>query len=153
MVNSDFSDLIAAFNDHSVEYLVVGAHALAAHGIVRATKDLDVWVNPSPENAAMVYKALSAFGAPLDELKEADLSEPGVIFQIGVAPIRIDILTRIDGVEFEQAWRDRLETMFGDQRTSVLSRKHLILNKRASGRLQDRADLEQLEQLIEPAAD
>ena len=153
MVNADFSDLIAAFNDHSVEYLVVEAHALAAHGIVRATKDLDVWVNPSPENAARVYKALSAFGAPLDELSEADLKEPGVIFQIGISPIRIDILTRIDGVEFEHAWRDRLETMFGDQRTSVLSREQLIINKRASGRLQDLADVEQLEQLVDPTAD
>jgi hypothetical protein len=147
MVNLDFRDLIAEFNGHGVEYIVVGAHALAAHGIVRATKDLDIWVRPSPENAARTFRALAAFGAPLHDLTEADLTEPGLIFQIGIAPIRIDVITKIDGVEFEQAWRRRLETRFGDQPTAVLSLEHLIQNKRAAGRLQDLADLEQLERL------
>jgi hypothetical protein len=96
-MNRDFVELISAFNDAEVEYLIVGAHALAAHGHVRATKDLDVWVRPDPENAARAFRALAAFGAPLTELVESDLASPGTIFQIGVAPVRIDIVTAIMG--------------------------------------------------------
>jgi hypothetical protein len=99
-VNRDFRDLLAEFNAQGVEYLVVGAHALAAHGHVRATKGLDVWVRPEVENARRVLKALRAFGAPLHDLTEAALTTPGLIFQIGVPPVRIDVLTAIDGVEF-----------------------------------------------------
>ena len=91
MVNRDFSDLLAEFNVHGVEYLVVGAYALAAYGHVRATKDLDIWVRPDPENARQVISALRAFGAPLQDLTETDLTTPGVIFQIGVPPVRIDV--------------------------------------------------------------
>lgn len=148
MLNSDFRDLIAEFNARGVEYLVVGAHALAAHGIVRATKDLDLWVRPSAENAQRAYRALAAFGAPLDDLQEADLCSDGLIFQIGVAPVRIDVITRIDGVTFEEAWPERLQTRFGEEAIAVLSMRHLIQNKRAAGRLQDLADLERLEELL-----
>jgi len=144
-VNPDFRDLFAEFNAHGVEYLVVGAHALAVHGHVRATKDLDVWVRPVLENASRVLRALVAFGAPTRELMEADLVEPGLVFQIGVPPVRIDIVTSIDGVAFDEAWPARLLTKFADQPVGVLSRKHLIQNKRASGRTQDLADLERLE--------
>jgi len=144
-VNRDFNDLLAAFNAHAVEYLLVGAHALAAHGHVRATKDLDVWVRPSPDNAPKVLRALAGFGAPLHDLSEADLARPGLIFQIGVPPIRIDVITAIDGVEFDQAWPDRVEAKLGEISVPVLSRHHLIANKKASGRLQDLADVESLE--------
>jgi hypothetical protein len=144
-MNRDFVDLISAFNDAEVEYLIVGAHALAAHGHVRATKDLDVWVRPDPANAGRVYRALASFGAPLSELSEADLAAPGTIFQIGVAPVRIDVITAIDGIEFADAWPARVRTTFGGLPTAVLSREHLIQNKRASGRLQDLADIERLE--------
>ncbi len=144
-MNQDFVDLLRAFSDHGVEHIVVGAHALAAHGHIRATKDLDVWIRPTPENARRAYRALGAFGAPLTELKEADLATPGVTFQIGVAPVRVDILTQIDGVTFDEAWAERLPARFGGVETSVLSREHLIRNKRASGRLQDLADIERLE--------
>lgn len=146
-MNQDFRDLLSEFNAHKVEYLVVGAHALAAHGHVRATKDLDVWVRPSTDNATNCLKALASFGAPLTDLKERDLSTLGTVFQIGVPPFRIDVLTMIDGVEFSDAWKDRLETTFTGEPTWVLSRNHLIANKRASGRLQDLADVEQLEKL------
>jgi hypothetical protein len=146
-VNPDFKDLLVEFNAQAVEYLVVGAHALAAHGHVRATKDLDVWVRPDRENAKRVLRALAAFGAPLHDLSGRDLEQPGVIFQIGVAPVRIDVITAIDGVEFSEAWRDRFETRFAGERVSVLSRHHLIVNKRATGRLQDLADVERLEDL------
>jgi hypothetical protein len=144
-VNRDFRDLLAEFNAHGVEYLVVGAHALAAHGHVRATKDLDVWVRPAADNAKRVLSALRAFGAPLHDLTEADLGAPGLVFQIGVAPLRIDIMTSIDGVEFADAWPARLLTNFADQPAAVLSREHLIKNKRATGRTQDAADVERLE--------
>jgi len=144
-VNRDFSELLAAFNATDAEYLIVGAHALAAHGHVRATKDLDVWVRPTAANAERVIRALAQFGAPLHDLTEHDLTIPGVVFQIGVPPIRIDVITSIDGVAFEAAWRDRVGVDLGEVRASVLSRHHLIASKRASGRLQDLADIERLE--------
>ncbi|HSM17511.1 MAG TPA: hypothetical protein VK845_11025 [Gemmatimonadales bacterium] len=141
----DFSDLISAFNAHGVEHIVVGAHALAAHGHVRATKDLDIWVRPDRENAGRVLQALTAFGAPIDNLTEHELSEPGLVFQIGIAPVRIDLVTAIDGVSFDEAWSERVVTQFGGEETAVLSRRHLIRNKRSTGRLQDLADVERLE--------
>ncbi len=136
---------MAEFNAHSVEYMVVGAHALAAHGRVRATKDLDVWIRPSPDNARRALAALAAFGAPLHELTESDLAVAGTIFQIGVAPIRIDIITAIDGVEFTSAWSARLAVPFADQVVNVLSRDDLIRNKKAAGREQDILDVKWLE--------
>lgn len=144
-VNSDFSDLLSAFNDAGVEYLVVGAHALAAHGIVRATKDLDVWVRPSPDNAARVMVALAAFGAPLREVTAADFAQPGTIYQMGVAPIRIDVLTAIDGVQFDDAWPARVVTSYGDRPAFVLSRRDFLQNKRTCARPQDLADVAALE--------
>jgi hypothetical protein len=144
-MSPDFRDLLAEFNAHGVEFLVVGAHALAAHGLVRATKDLDVWVRPDPANAEKVLAALNAFGAPLHDLTAEDLSNPGLIFQIGVEPIRIDVLTRIDGVDFGSAWAERFEARFADQTVSVLSRAHLIQNKKAAGRDQDLLDVKWLE--------
>ena len=144
-MNPDFKELLLAFNAHNVEYLIVGAHALAAHGHVRATKDLDLWVRPEESNAQKVLGALSVFGAPLSGLTVDDLSRKETIFQIGLPPIRIDVITNIDGVEFEDAWPDRLETVFGGVPAFVISRQHLIRNKKASARLQDLADVQQLE--------
>lgn len=144
-MSPDFRDLLSAFNARRVDYLVVGAHALAAHGHVRATGDLDVWVRPDPANAARAIEALRDFGAPLQDLSEADLTRPGTVFQIGVAPIRIDVLTSIDGVAFDDAWADRLTASFVDLPVPVLSAKHLIRNKRAVGRPQDLADVDWLE--------
>lgn len=145
-MSPDFKELLLAFNANSVEYLVVGAHALAAYGHVRATKDLDVWVSPTRENAGRVLKALSDFGAPLGDLTIEDLSKPGTIFQIGVPPLRIDVITAIDGVDFAGAWPDRFETRFGTVPAFVISRRDLITNKKAAGRLQDLADVEKLEE-------
>jgi hypothetical protein len=144
-VSQDFRDLLAEFNDHGVEFVIVGAHALAVHGCVRATKDLDVWIRPEPENAKRAIAALRKFGAPLHDLTENDLSSPGTTFQIGLPPLRIDILTAITGVDFEEAWRGRIQTRFVDQSVAVLSKEHLLKNKRASGRKQDLADVEWLE--------
>lgn len=144
-MNQDFKELLSAFNAQAVDYLVVGAHALASYGHVRATKDFDIWIRPRLENAGHVLDAIRDFGAPLQGLTEEDLVTPGLIFQIGVAPVRIDIITAIDGVEFDAAWLERVNTRFDGEPTQVLSRKHLIQNKKASGRAQDLADVEWLE--------
>jgi hypothetical protein len=144
-MNSDFRDLLSVFNANRVEYLIVGAYALAAHGRVRATGDIDIWVKAAPENAPRVIKALTEFGAPLHDLNENDLTHPGLVFQIGIAPLRIDILTHIDGVEFDDAWAARLNIQFADQPVAVLSQAHLIQNKKTVGRAQDLADVEWLE--------
>jgi hypothetical protein len=143
-MNQDFRDLLAEFNARQVEFLLVGAHALAAHGHVRATQDLGVWMRPSPENATRVIEALRAFGAPLHDLTEKDLSTPGLIFQIGVEPIRIDVMTLIDGVQLDEAWKERMISKFADQPVGVFSKEHLIKNKLASARTQDLADVEGL---------
>ncbi len=145
-MSPDFRDLLSEFNAGRVEYLVVGAYALAAHGRVRATGDLDVWVRPDPGNAKQVIAALKAFGATLHDLGEGDLSRSGTVFQIGVAPLRVDVLTSIDSVEFEEAWRERVIARFAGLEVPVLSARHLIRNKRAVGRTQDIADVEWLEQ-------
>lgn len=144
-MNQDFKELLLAFNAHSVEYLIVGAHALAAYGHVRATKDLDLWVRPEKSNAQKIVQALSEFGAPLSDLTADDLSRKETIFQIGMPPLRIDVITSIDGVEFMEAWPDRLEISFAGVPAFVISRHHLITNKKTSARLQDLADVEQLE--------
>lgn len=144
-MNPDFKELLLAFNAHNVEYLIVGAHALAVYGHVRATKDMDLWVRPDEENAQKVLQALLEFGAPLGDLTADDLQKKNTIFQIGVPPLRIDVITAIDGVEFADAWPDRLETLFGGVPASIISRPHLITNKKTSARLQDLADVEELE--------
>ena len=144
-MSPDFKELILAFNARNVDYLVVGAHALAAHGHVRATKDLDVWVRPDRDNAVRVLEALTDFGAPLADLTIDDLSKAGTVFQIGLPPLRIDIITHVDGVDFADAWRDRMQTSLGGAPASVISKHHLIANKKAAARLQDLADVENLE--------
>lgn len=144
-MNPGFNELLLAFYDHNVEYLVVGAHALAVYSHVRATKDLDVWIKPDSQNAKRVLAALESFGAPLEDLRIDDLTEPGIVFQIGIPPVRIDVMTKIDGVDFADAWHDRFTTTFGGIPVWVISRQHLILNKKTSARLQDLADIERLE--------
>jgi len=143
-VNPDFRDLFAALNDAGARFLLVGGYALAHHGHPRFTRDLDVWVEAEPENSARVFTALEAFGAPLQDLRRKDLERDGLIFQIGVAPNRIDIITSIDGVAFGEAWEGREQTSYGGQPVPVIARSHLIANKRASGRPQDLLDLEEL---------
>lgn len=147
MMNRDFSELLQAFNANNVEYLIVGGYALASYGYVRATKDLDVWIRNDDENTRRVVKSITDFGAPLGDLTASDLMNPGTVFQIGVPPLRIDILTTIDGVDFVEAWTNRLESSFGGVPVAIISKAHLIANKKASGRLQDLADVEQLESI------
>lgn len=141
MVNPDFSDLFAALNEAEVNYLLIGAHAVAFHAEPRYTKDLDVWVEATPTNAARVMQALRSFGAPLAGVTESDFAGAAVTLQIGVAPNRIDIATAIDGVTFASAWPNRVESVYGEHPIWVIGRSELATNKRAAGRPQDLLDL------------
>jgi hypothetical protein len=143
--NQDFKDLFVALSSHNAEFIVVGAHAVMVHTEPRYTKDLDVWIRPTLENAQRVYEALHDFGAPLANLTPHDLATPGTVFQIGVAPNRIDVLTAIDGVQFDEAWSRRSVGNYGGVAISLLSLDDLIANKRAAGRPQDLLDLAKLE--------
>ena len=144
-MNRDFSEMLSALSDAGAEYLLVGAHAMAAHGLPRATGDMDLWVRPSPENAERVWRALAEFGAPLDQLSQGDLTEPDVEFQLGVVPSRIDILTSVTGVDFEDVWARREVIDLDGVEVGVIAREDLIRNKKAVGRLRDLADIEELE--------
>jgi hypothetical protein len=143
-MNPDFVDLLSAFIAADVRFLVVGAYALGVHGRPRATGDLDIWVQPSAENASRVVSALRDFGAPLRDVSESDFARPGCTYQIGVAPIRIDILTELTGLTFDEAWEERLRAGFGPLTVDYIGREAFIRNKRATGRIKDLADLEGL---------
>lgn len=143
-VNPDFVALLRELSTAGARYLIVGAYALSYHARPRATGDLDIWVEPTPENAARVHRALLAFGAPLADLTEGDLARPDLVYQIGVAPRRVDILTTATGLTFSDAWERREEAPFGDVTCAFLGREDLIRNKRAVGRPRDLADLEDL---------
>lgn len=145
MLNPDFRDILSAFIDAQVEFLVVGGYAMAAHQLPRATKDLDLWVRPAPDNAARVLRALDVFGAPRHDLTAADLEKEGTIYQVGVPPNRVDVITVVDGVRFEDAWADRADVEIDDLRIPVIGRRALIANKRAVGRPQDLVDADALE--------
>jgi hypothetical protein len=147
--NPDFVDLLSALSDEGAEYLLVGAHAVMLYTEPRYTKDLDLWVRPTGENAERVLRALRRFQAPLFDLTAEDLATPGTVFQIGIAPNRIDILTDIDGVSFDEAWSRRRPTTYGKVQLAALSMEDLLRNKRASGRPQDLLDVSRLEQARE----
>ena len=141
-MNPDFVDLLQAFAAADVRFLIVGAYALAHHGRPRATGDLDVWVDPTPANAARIMRGLAAFGAPVHDVQEEDFARPGIVFQIGVPPGRIDILTELTGISFDEAWPDRESGRFGSLTVDFLGRDAFIRNKRATGRTKDLGDLE-----------
>ncbi len=144
-MNQDFVDLLRAFGAHDVRFLVVGAYALGVHGRPRATGDLDVWVEATPSNAVNVMRALAEFGAPLAEVRAADFARPGIVFQMGLPPSRIDVLTEITGVSFAEAWPDRVRAPFGPVHAEVIGREAFITNKRATGRARDLGDVESLD--------
>jgi hypothetical protein len=143
-MNRDFRDLLRALCDAEARFLVVGAYAVSYHAEPRATGDLDVWVEATPDNAARVHAALHAFGAPLAELSEQDLVSPDLVFQIGVPPRRIDIMTGITGVTFADAWDGRAEASYAGVRFPLIGRDALLKNKRALGRPKDILDVELL---------
>jgi hypothetical protein len=145
LLNPDFRDMLSVLCDEGAEFLLVGAYALATHGLPRATGDMDIWIRCSQENAARVWRALRRFRAPLTGLNEDDLNTPNLVFQIGIAPRRIDLLTSIDAVQFDEAWPDRRVVEIEGLSIGVIGRSHLIQNKKAVGRPQDLADVAWLE--------
>lgn len=149
MLNNDYKDMLRCLADEKVKFLLVGAYAMAAHGYPRATMDIDFWVQPSPENAEAVLRALKTFGAPLFDLSVADLRKGGTIFQIGVAPRRIDVITSASGLDFDETYSRSVEVKIEEIPVRVPSVEDLIRNKKASGRKKDLADVESLEALGE----
>lgn len=146
-MNDDFLDFLAALESAGVRFLVVGAHAMAVHGVPRATGDLDVWLDCDEGNAGRAWAALESFGAPAAAMgvSREDLCTPGMVVQIGLPPRRIDLLTQVTGLRFADAWADRTVHAVGDLDVPFLGRRSLLANKRATNRAKDRADLEMLE--------
>jgi len=148
MLNSDYKEMLQCLSGENVKFLLVGAYAVAAYGYPRATKDIDIFVRASPENASSLMRALARFGASLTGVSEADFCTEGVVFQIGNSPRRIDILTRISGVEFQHAYARRSIVSLEGVEVPIISVEDLIANKRATGRTQDLADVERLESML-----
>jgi Nucleotidyl transferase of unknown function (DUF2204) len=145
MLNLDFKEMLSCLKDEEVDFIIVGAYALAAHGFPRATGDIDIWVRNSFENAQKIMRALMKFGAPISDLSEEDFTAHDVIVQLGVEPCRIDLLTGIDGVEFDEAWQNKVSITIDDLEINILSKEGLLRNKLATGRDKDQGDIVWLE--------
>ncbi len=148
-VNSDFTDLLNIFRKFKVKYLVIGGYAFIQYAEPRYTKDLDLWISTDRENAVSVFSALKSFGAPLTDLTEADFSEEGYFYQMGMPPMRVDILMGVPGLDFENAWKNRIEIDFDGLTVPFISKQDLILTKIASGRPQDLFDADLLSKMDE----
>jgi hypothetical protein len=141
MLNPDFKEMLSCLKDEAVDFIVVGAYALAAHGFPRATGDIDFWVRKSLDNAHRIMRALARFGAPLAKLREEDFTQPEMIVQIGIEPSRIDIITSIDGVEFDEAWENKVSVTIDELEVFILSKADLLRNKLAANRDKDQGDI------------
>lgn len=148
-MHSDFEALLRALSEGGVRFLIVGGYAVMEYTEPRYTKDLDLWIARDTENARAAYQALGEFGAPLLGVTPEDFTEPDVVYQIGVTPVRVDIMTSVTGVEFEDAWAHRLEREVGGLRVAILSAEHLITNKQAVGRPHDRIDVRRLRAVLD----
>lgn len=140
----DYEDLLKSFNKHKVKYCLVGAYALALYAPPRYTKDMDLFVEATPANARRILAALRDFGFSSLPLTEEDFSRPGKTVQLGYEPVRVDLLTAIDGCTFEEVWKNRKRGFYGRVKTHFMGVKELIKNKRASGRKQDEVDIQVL---------
>lgn len=143
-VQPDFRDLLALLNAHKVEYLIVGGYALAFHGAPRFTGHIDVFVQPTKESAERIIEALTEFGFQFSNLEQTDFEVPNKVVQLGVPPVRIDLITSISGVTWEQAKAHKEPGIFGDAPVSCIGKAEFVMNKRASGRKKDLADIEAL---------
>lgn len=143
-ISSDYRDLFRIFNKYRVKYLVVGAYAVAYYAQPRFTKDLDIWISPDSKNAQRVFNALKEFGAPLKGIQPSDFTNPRIIYQIGVAPVRIDIMLSIPGVKFKQAWEKRKKAKYADVRINLIGKAELIRSKKKLAREQDLLDVKRL---------
>lgn len=144
MLNEDYKEILQSLLNNKAKFLVVGAYAMGAYGYPRATGDLDIWVEASVENSKNIYKSISEFGAPLSDITEETFTEKGIIFQIGIAPRRIDIITHIDGVIFEEAYKTKEFIEIENLRVPFLSKENLIKNKESTNREKDRLDADYL---------
>ena len=149
MLNNDYKEMLQCLNEAGVDYLLVGAYALAAHGYPRSTMDIDLWVKPSPENAKPVMAALTAFGAPISTIDETDFNNDDLIIQIGVAPRRIDIITGVSGLSFSDTYKQSIIVDIEGLKVRIPTIEDLITNKRSTGRTKDLADAEALEELLD----
>jgi hypothetical protein len=144
MLNEDYSEILLALSRNKVRFLVVGAYAMGIYGYPRATGDFDIWIEPSLENSQKAYKSLQEFGAPLKDITEKTFNEEGIIFQIGVAPRRIDLITQIDGVTFKDAYTHKELVKIENLNIPFLSKSDLIKNKESTGREKDKLDVKYL---------
>ena len=144
MVSPDYEDLFSTLNAHKIKYLVVGAHAVMFYSVPRFTKDLDVWIPAALNDPRRVYEALKTYGAPLKGMAPSDFQDTKMFLQIGVAPVRVDILVGVSGVSAEEAWKHRRRSRYGKTSINILGRVELIKSKRAAARPQDKLDLKQL---------
>jgi len=151
MLNEDYQEMLHILSENEVKFLIVGAYALSAYGYPRATGDIDIWVEPTPENSRKLYRTLKTFGAPLHDINPKTFENPDVIFQIGIAPRRIDIITGIDGVDFEKAYNKKKLVKIDSETLPFISMEDLIRNKRSTGRERDRIDADFLDDLQNPA--
>ncbi|HEY6141093.1 MAG TPA: hypothetical protein VI670_25330 [Thermoanaerobaculia bacterium] len=139
-MNRNFVEMLCALSDAGAEYLVVGAYALAAHGHPRATDDLDIWVRASAENAPRVRRAIEVFGMPVEKISVEELAATGLVLQFGFPPERIDLMTSVNGVLFDEAWPRRITVNVEGREHPVIGKEDFIRNKRAAGRPQDLID-------------
>ena len=144
-VNSDFTDLLKSFNDHNIKYLVIGGYAYIHYAEPRFTKDMDLWISTDKDNAKKVYRALREFGAPLVNITETDFSEDGTYYQMGIAPVRVDIFMGVPGGNFMACWKKRIAVDFDGLLIPFISKEDLIKIKKASGRPQDLIDVDELQ--------
>lgn len=144
MLNEDYKEILQLLLKNKVKFLVVGAYAMGAYGYPRATGDLDIWVEPSLENSHKVYRSLLEFGAPLKDISEKTFTEGGIIFQIGIAPRRIDVITKISGVSFQEAYSEKEIIKIENLKIPFLSKKNLVKNKESTGREKDKLDAKYL---------
>ena len=144
-MNADYIDMLKCLNRAGVDYILVGGWAVNMYGYIRATVDLDVWILADADNAKKVYSAVAEFGAPVSEMKPEEFAEYGMIFQIGVAPCRVDIISKISGVSYADAVTRAVPKTIDGIPVRIISLEDLIANKKASGRAKDLADVEVLE--------
>ena len=144
MLNDDYKEMLQLLLEEQVDFMIVGAYALGTHGYPRATGDIDIWVKPNNTNSTKLYKALARFGAPLGQIQIDEFSTEGIIFQIGVIPRRIDLITKIDGVTYEEADEDKIIVEIEDLKIPVISLEKFIRNKMATGREKDQLDIKAL---------
>jgi predicted nucleotidyltransferase len=149
-ISSDYRELLRGLNAAGVRYLIVGGYAVMIHTEPSYTKDLDIWIDPTPSNAEALFRALAEFGAPLKGITARDFTEPEVFYQMGVEPVRVDVLTSIPAIEFAEAWKNKVAVDFDGETAFVIGREDLLRSKELTGRKRDRKHSERLRKTPRP---